>query len=169
MCARDRKFCNATPRRNYSDLLNSSLFPTNADVASINDVIMRVFFRGKKKINQSSGSVEENEHQYHTEFINPLCPSCMPPHKLTVKKNSIVMLLRNLVSTKGHSNGTRYISQHLHQHVIDAVIAMVPHAGKRIFIPRIPLRPSETVFPFHMYANSPPLLPPPPLGNRDFQ
>ena len=34
--------------------------------------------------------------------------------------------------------------------VIDAVIASKSHAGKRLFISRIPLILSENVFPFHM-------------------
>ena len=135
----------------------SIIRPTNAEVDTINDVIMR-FFPGEENIYQSSDSVAENEHQYHTEFINSLCPSCMPHLKLTFKKkNSIVMLLRNLDATKGHCNGTRYIIQHLHQLVIDAVVACGPLAGKRIFIPRIPLITSENVFPFHMKLKQFPL------------
>ena len=58
------------------------------------------------------------------------------------------MLLRNLDLTNSHYNGTRYSI--LHQNVTDAVIACGPYAGKRIFIPRILLIPSENVFPFHM-------------------
>ncbi|GFN83216.1 pif1 helicase [Plakobranchus ocellatus] len=66
------------------------------------------------------------------------------------KKNSIVMLPRNLDPTNDHCDGTRYIIQCLHQHVIDAVIACGPHAEIRIFIPRIPIIPAENAFPFHM-------------------
>ncbi|KAK3798215.1 hypothetical protein RRG08_009537 [Elysia crispata] len=63
------------------------------------------------------------------------------------------MLLRNLDLTNGYCSGTRYIIQPLHQHVIDAVIACGPHAGKRIFISRI------NVFPLHMKRKQFPLGP----------
>ena len=48
------------------------------------------------------------------------------------------------------ANGTRYVSEHLHDHIIDATIACGPHAGKRIFVPIIPMIPSNNIFPFHM-------------------
>ena len=59
--------------------------PTNAEVDRINDVIMH-FFPEEEKIYHISDSVEDNEQHYPTEFINSLCPSGMPPHKLTLKK-----------------------------------------------------------------------------------
>ena len=60
------------------------------------------------------------------------------------------MLLRNLDPVNGHCNGTRYDIEHLHDHIIDATIACGPYAGKRIFIPRITIIPSDNIFPFHM-------------------
>ena len=60
--------------------------PTNAEVDRINDLIIRGFFFGRRKIYQSINSVEENEHQYPLEFINSLCPFRMPCHNLTLKK-----------------------------------------------------------------------------------
>ena len=79
-----------------------------------------------------------------------MCPSGMPPHTLQLKKHSIIMLLRNLDSVNGHCDGTRYVIQNLHDHIIDATIACGPNAGKRICIPRIPMIPSDNIFPFHM-------------------
>ncbi|XP_005099567.1 uncharacterized protein LOC101849699 [Aplysia californica] len=125
--------------------------PTNTEVDRINNPIMQSF-SGEEKVCRSSDSMDENEHQYQIEFINSLCPSGMPPHKLTLRKDSMVMLLRNLDPANGHCNGTRYVVQNLQQHVIDAVVACGPYAGKRLFIPRIPLMPSDNIiiFPFHM-------------------
>ena len=60
------------------------------------------------------------------------------------------MLLRNLDPANGHCNGTRYYVQELHDHIIEAVVSYGAHAGKKIFIPRIPLKPSEFEFPFDM-------------------
>ena len=69
------------------------------------------------------------------------------------------MLLRNLDSVNGHCNGTRYVIEHLHDHIIYATIACGPHAGKRIFIPRTPMIPSDNIFPFHMKRKQFPVQP----------
>ena len=103
--------------------------------------------------------MEENEHQYPIKFLNTLCPSEMPPHTYQLKKHSIIMLLRNLDPVNGHCNGTRYVIEHQHDHIIDATIACGPHAGKRIFIPRIQMIPSDNIFPIHMKRKQLPVRP----------
>ncbi|GFR60140.1 ATP-dependent DNA helicase PIF1 [Elysia marginata] len=62
------------------------------------------------------------------------------------------MLLLTLDPAKGHCNGTRYIRpiHQMHGHINDARVVCGPLAGKRIVIPRIPLKPSDNVFPFQM-------------------
>ncbi|XP_005110755.1 ATP-dependent DNA helicase pif1-like [Aplysia californica] len=122
--------------------------PTNTEVDRINNLIMQSF-PGEEKVYKSCDSVKENEHQHPIKFINSLCLSGTPTHKLTLRKDSIVMLLRNLDPINGHCIGTRFVVQHLHQHVIDAVVACGPHAGKRLFT-KIPLMPSDNIFVFHI-------------------
>ena len=82
----------------------------------------------------------------------------MRPHTFQLRKHSITMLLRNLDRVKGHCNGTRYVMEHLHDHIIDATIACGPRAGKQIFIPRIAKIPSDNIFPFHMKRKQFPVL-----------
>ena len=79
-----------------------------------------------------------------------MCPSGMPPYTLRLKKHSSIMLLRNLDPVNGHCNGIRYVIRHLHNYIIDVTIACGPHGGKRIYIPRIPMIPSDNIFPFHV-------------------
>ena len=107
-------------------------------------------FPGDVKVHRSNDSVEENEHQYPIKLLNTLCPSGMRPHTLQVIKHSLTILLRNLDPVKGHCNGTRYVIEHLHDHIIDATIACGRRAGKQIFIPRIAKIPSDNIFPFDM-------------------
>ena len=118
-------------------------------------------FPGDVKVYRSNDSVEENEHQYPIEFLNTLCPSGMPraPHTLQLKKHSIIMLLCNLDPVNGHCNGTRYVIEYLHDHIIDATIACGPNAGKRMFVPIIPMIPSDHIFPFHMKRKKFPVRP----------
>jgi len=136
----------------------SIICPTNLGVDQLNEKLMDKF-PGDERVYLSHDSVEENEHQYPIEFINSLSPSGMPPHTLRLKKHCVIMLLRNLDPANGHCNGTRYIVDQLHDHILDAVIACGPHTGKRLFIPRIPLCPSDNVFPFHMTRRQFPVRP----------
>ena len=60
---------------------------------------------------------------------------------------------------QGHCNGTKYIITNLHTRIIEAVVANGPYAGNNILIPRIPLIPSETSFPFRMKRKQFPIRP----------
>ena len=59
------------------------------------------------------------------------------------------MLLRNIDPTNGLCNGTRLVVRGFQKNSIDAEIVLGQHAGMRIFLPRIPLCPSDDeMFPF---------------------
>jgi ATP-dependent DNA helicase PIF1 len=60
-----------------------------------------------------------------------------------------VTLLRNLDPANGISNGTRLVVRGCQRNSIDAEIVLGQHAGKRVFLPQIPLCPSDDeMFPF---------------------
>ena len=60
-------------------------------------------------------------------------------------------MLRNIDLENGLCNGTRLICKSFQHHVIDAEIAVGQHAGKRVFLPKIPLTPSDDdMFPFKL-------------------
>lgn len=56
-------------------------------------------------------------------------------------------------------NGTGYMINNMHDHVIEATVAMGVHAGKQIFIPRIPISPLDTTLPFKMQRRQFPVKP----------
>ena len=56
--------------------------------------------------------------------------------------------MRNLNPSEGLCNGTRLICRRFQSRVIDTEIITGPHVGKRVFIPRITLFPSESKLPF---------------------
>ena len=69
------------------------------------------------------------------------------------------MLLRNLDPQNGHCNGTRYIVNQLHQHIIEADITTSSNAGRTIFIPRITHVIKENEYPFKMRRKQFPIQP----------
>lgn len=121
------------------------LAPTNEIVDVINNNVVTMF-PGSEYAYYSFDSVEDDTHNlYQHEFINSLSSSGLPPHKLILKVGSPVMLLRNIDPKIGLCNGTRLICRVFHRHLIDAEIAVGHFRGTRVFIPRIPLKPSENV------------------------
>ena len=74
-------------------------------------------------------------------------PSGMPTHNLRLKIGSSIMLLRNLDAPR-LCNGTRLCVKTLMPHVIEATIMTGCAKGEDVFIPRIPLLPSDTDLPF---------------------
>ena len=132
--------------------------PTNVTVDSINAKMMHLF-PGEERLYKSFDSVTEDEHQYPIEFLNHLMPSGIPPHRLVLKVGAPIMLMRNLDPNKGHCNGTKYIIAQLHDRIIDAVIATGSFAGNRILIHKIPMKPSETTFPFELTRKQFPIRP----------
>jgi ATP-dependent DNA helicase PIF1 len=93
--------------------------------------------------------VDDPNNNYPPEFLNSLTPSGLPPHILKLKVNCPVILLRSLDPPNGLCNGTRLIICDFHRNTIDAEIVLGQHAGKRVFLPRIPLCPSDDeIFPF---------------------
>ncbi len=127
------------------------LCPTNDAAEDINTLMIERF-PGESREYKSCDKLtnESRHHQFPEEFLNTICSAGIPPHKLIIKKNCPIILLRNLDPIHGHCNGTRYIVNELHDHILEATVATGVHAGRRIFIPRIPMTPSDSSFPFQM-------------------
>ena len=79
-----------------------------------------------------------NHTSIAVEFLNSISAPGMPPHRLCLKTGCPVMLLRNFDSQNGHCNASRYTIENLTPNLIEARLAVGLHAGKQLFIPRIP-------------------------------
>ena len=68
---------------------------------------------------------------------------------MPLKIGCLVILLRNINPANGLCNGSRLIIRKFQKNTIDAEIVLGQHAGKWVFLPRIPLCPSDDeMFPF---------------------
>lgn len=97
---------------------------------------------------------ESDRQLYAVEFLNSLTPSGLPPHKLILKKNAIVMLIRNLNIREGLINGAKMVVTDLKEYTIQAKLLTT---GKTVIIPRINLTPSDPTMPFQLCRRQFPL------------
>ncbi|GBN02340.1 hypothetical protein AVEN_260402-1 [Araneus ventricosus] len=122
-----------------------------------NDLSMQINNRvleclpGNEVIYESMDNIVSNDPQdplaYTEEFLSSLTPTGMPPHKLRLKTEAI-MLLRNLAPSKGLCNGTRLIAIQLQKNVIVAKKISADNNNESYLIPRIPFIPSDSNMPF---------------------
>jgi ATP-dependent DNA helicase PIF1 len=106
-------------------------------------------FQGEMEYHSFDAAVDDPHNYYPAELLNTLTPNGLPPHVLKLKVGCPVILLRNIDPANGLCNGTRLVVQVFQRNTIDAKIALGQHAGKRVFLPRIPLCPSDDeMFPF---------------------
>ena len=120
----------------------------NRDVDRIND-IASAYFPGETKIYLSADSVLDDiqKNIYPTEILNQIRDSSMPQHRLCLKINQPIILLRNIAQSQGLCNGTRMIIRGMHRTFLDVEIALGKNKGKRFFIPRLGITPSDSDYP----------------------
>ncbi|GAA0150656.1 DNA helicase [Lithospermum erythrorhizon] len=75
----------------------------------------------------------------YVDYLNTLEPKGLPQHKLILKINSPVILLRNINPIEGLCKRTRLIFKTLLPNVVGAIIATGQFRGKHVWIPKIPL------------------------------
>ena len=107
-------------------------------------------FQGDEMVYHSFDSAIDDPHNYYpSEFLNTLTPNGLPPHMLKLKIGCPIILLRNIDPANGLCNRTRLVVRGFAKNSINAEIVLSQHAGKRVFLPRIPLCPSDDeMFPF---------------------
>lgn len=129
------------------------LSPKNVDILEMNRKIISAL-PGEITIYNSFDSIvsedPDDEMNYPVEILNDMTPSGMPPHVLALKKNAVIMLLRNLNPQKGLCNGTRLRVIELHDHSILARVLDSHDEGTPVLIPRLILIPSDTKLPFKL-------------------
>ncbi|KAL0336639.1 UNVERIFIED_CONTAM: ATP-dependent DNA helicase PIF6 [Sesamum radiatum] len=125
------------------------LTPLNDDVNKLNENVLIVFHG--EEVTSFDSVADDERNLYLLEFLNSLSLGSLPPHKLTLKRGSPIMLLRNIDPKIGLCNGTRLICYRFGRNIIKAEILAGQFKGMRVFIPRIPSKSAEDAsIPFEM-------------------
>jgi hypothetical protein len=133
--------------------------PCNRDVDFINQLVLDRL-PGEAVTYYSIDSCRDGnaELDFAPEVLNTLTLPGLPPHALRLKKNAIVMLIRNLDASSGLCNGTRLQVLRLGSAGIYAkIVSKNPFFGRCVCIPRINHTQSKSSFPFQVVRRNLPL------------
>lgn len=82
------------------------------------------------------------------KLLHSLNFSGLPNHRLKLKVDAPIILLRNFDQSLGLCNGTRMIVHKMENRVIEAKVISGSNDGEMVLIPRIVLSPSTSHSPF---------------------
>ncbi|CAG8716218.1 1973_t:CDS:1 [Gigaspora margarita] len=140
------KYVYSDPSGQYSYFTDRAILTTkNEHVDYINNIILNQV-PGETITYRSYNSVSDNtQGLYQQEFLNSITPNGLLPHKLCLKVGSPIMCLHNLDPTNGLCNRMRLICRSFHLNLIEAMITTGNCKGNVVFLPHIPLIPSENI------------------------
>lgn len=156
-------FGNITETILSDDILDSVILaPKNDDCNYLNSEILKLI-PGEEKSYFSFDKVVcddiREQNNFPIEFLNQLSVGGLPPHKLTLKVNSIVLLIRNLNTDQALVNGTRMRVKVMHRNSLDCEVLTGVMRGARILLPRIHLSYTGTLLPFKFQRTQFPVIP----------
>jgi PIF1-like helicase/Helitron helicase-like domain at N-terminus len=126
------------------------LCPKNSDCDAMNRRVLERLPGASRTFFSTDRAEDETGLEVTIDYLNSISTAGLPPHHLTLKVEAIVMLLRNISAAEGLCNGTRLRIKRLTDFFLDCEILGGIHNGKRVFIARVTLTPSDTNLPFVM-------------------
>ncbi|XP_061339371.1 uncharacterized protein LOC133286044 [Gastrolobium bilobum] len=139
------------------------LTPRLEDVSILNERL-KSLIPGEEKTYLSSDNVlkqdansQLEDNAFSPDILNTFSCSGLPEHKLTLKVNVPVMLLRNIDQSRGLYNGTRLLISRLGSHVVEASVLTGSNIGESVLIPRMTMSPSNHTFPVYFQRRQFPL------------
>ncbi|XP_076944394.1 uncharacterized protein LOC143615019 [Bidens hawaiensis] len=148
----DGSILNNPCAQNLSD--RAIVCPKNATVEQINDLILESCpgeyktYLSKDTIVPYSLNRGDIDILYPEEHLNQLNFNGISPHKLKLKVNTPIILLRNINQHSGLCNGTRLLVSQLLPKVIEAHIITGTRIGHRVYIPKINFVHKNKELPF---------------------
>ena len=125
------------------------LTPKNDDSLKLNEEILErapgpvtSYFSCDEALCEEEGEADD----YTPDFLHKQTPGGLPPHQLNLKQDSVVMLLRNMDTNNGLSNGTRMVVKKMLQHSIHCVT--IAEKPVDVLIPKIITTSNSTGLPF---------------------
>nr|KAJ0214386.1 hypothetical protein LSAT_V11C400164520 [Lactuca sativa] len=128
--------------------------PKNETAERVNTLILsktqgqEVVYNSYDSIKSPTRDALDLDTLYPQDYLNNLDFSGVPTHKLVLKLNTPIMLLRNINQREGMCNGTRLVITQLLPSVIEASILTGTCIGKRVYIPRIKFIHNSPDLPF---------------------
>ncbi|KAL3635911.1 hypothetical protein CASFOL_020458 [Castilleja foliolosa] len=95
-----------------------------------------------------NGCSSDLEAMYPQEYLNQLTFPGIPPHRVSLKINTPIILIGNINQSLGLCNGTRLIVSQLLPRIIEATIITGTSVGLRVYIPRIKFVHNTQDLPF---------------------
>ncbi|XP_058123126.1 uncharacterized protein LOC131285214 [Anopheles ziemanni] len=129
----------------------SILSPLNADVTTINNVVLDRIpepLMEYRSVDTLVNPEEQENLQLPPEFLNSLNISGIPVHRLRLKRFVSVLLLRNLNTEMGLCNGTRLQIIDMKANCIHARILTGKRLGDDVLLPRIYCDTNDKGLPF---------------------
>ncbi|XP_008189353.1 uncharacterized protein LOC103311494 [Acyrthosiphon pisum] len=131
------------------------LCPRNEECHQINSTVLRRVTGAQRTYSSIDTVVIDDADEaanYPTEYLNSLHPNGLPPHKLTLRVGSIVMLLRNIDPKRQLCNGTRLVVTELRPHNFKArKLSSADDGQDDIILPAVALTSGEEDdLPFQM-------------------
>ncbi|XP_043476307.1 uncharacterized protein LOC122507577 [Leptopilina heterotoma] len=124
------------------------LTPTNEIALRINKNVLSLFEAEERTYLSVNSHINQDDCiHYPIEFLDSITAPGLPAHELILKVGAPIMLLRNIHPPK-LCNGTRLRVRALHRFIIEAEILTCCAAGEIVFIPGIPLIPTNYSFEF---------------------
>ena len=126
----------------YEKLANSAILSARSlDVEEINKRVVKLFDKTTERIYTSVDSIGNCDNgdinEWILEYLNTLHPENSPPNELRLRRNYVVILIRNLYINEGLCNGTRLLSLELEIHLLRCTIFNCDKSGEIVFINRI--------------------------------
>ncbi|KAF1881508.1 hypothetical protein Lal_00021487 [Lupinus albus] len=92
------------------------------------------------------------------EFLISLATYGLPNHNIKLKVGTLVMLLRNLDQYEGLCNGTRLVVTKMTNHVLEAKIMSGKNNGNIIYIHRLSMSLSQSLWTFTLIRRQFPII-----------